>query len=115
MIPIILGAIGAGAILGWLLGYLSTARPRKRKKIPSLSKYMIFSIGFVVIYSVAEFIISTITGVHHDVLTGCVYGFFGGEVVTCGLIKIFKLREEGKDEGIDSGEHSSRLDDLGGS
>lgn len=115
MIPVILASTGAGAILGWLVMYLSTIRPRKHKKMPSLSKYMIFSIGFVVVYTVAEFIVSTITRVSHDVLTGCVYSFFGGEIVTCGLIKIFKLKEEGKNEDTNTGELSSRLDDLGGS
>jgi hypothetical protein len=31
-------------------------------------------------------------GVTNDTLTTCVYGFFGGEIVTCALIKIFKLK-----------------------
>lgn len=62
--------------------------------IKDLTKYVVFSIAFCILYTVAEFIVSTITGVHHEVLTGCVYGFFAGEVVLCGLIKIFKLRRE---------------------
>lgn len=112
MIPIILGSGGAGAILGWFFTTISAARPHKRKKMPSLSKYMVFSIGFVVLYTIAEFIVSTKYKVSHDVLTGCVYGFFGGEVVTCGLIKIFKLKED-KDEDTNIREHSSRIDDMG--
>lgn len=62
--------------------------------VKDLTKYVIFSIGFVILYTLAEFIVSTITGVHHEVLTGCVYGFFAGEIVLCGMIKIFKLRRE---------------------
>ena len=62
--------------------------------IKDLTKYVVFSIGFVVLYTIAEFIVSTITGIHHEVLTGCVYGFFAGEIVLCGMIKIFKLRKE---------------------
>lgn len=65
---------------------------RQSKQMHSLTKYVMLSIAFVLVYTIAEFITSTITGVHHEILTGCVYGFFGGEVVTCGLIKIFKLK-----------------------
>lgn len=62
--------------------------------IKDLTKYVIFSIGFVILYTIVEFIVSTTTGVSHDVLTGCVYGFFGGELVLTSMIKIFKLRRE---------------------
>lgn len=65
---------------------------RTNKTMHSLTKYVAFSIVVVIVYSFAEFILSLITGVQHDTLTGCVYAFFGGEVVTCGLIKIFKLK-----------------------
>lgn len=95
MIPVILASIGIGAIITWFVITIANAKfPKRRHQMPSLTKYMIFSIGFVVVYTVTEFVVSTKTGVSHDVLTGCVYGFFGGEVVTCGLIKIFKLKEE---------------------
>ena len=67
---------------------------KKIGTIKDLTKYVIFSIGVVLIYTIAEFILSTITGVHHEVLTGCVYAFFGGELVLTALIKIFKLRRE---------------------
>lgn len=62
--------------------------------IKDLTKYVIFSIAFVILYTIVEFTVSTVIGVHHDVLTGCVYGFFAGEIVLCGMIKIFKLRRE---------------------
>lgn len=67
---------------------------RKIGTLKNLTKYVVFSISFVILYTLAEFIVSTITGVHHEVLTGCVYGFFAGEIVLCGMIKIFKLRRE---------------------
>ena len=57
-----------------------------------LTKYVIFSICLVIVYTIVEFIVSTITGISHDTLSTCVYSFFGGEIVTCGLIKIFKLK-----------------------
>lgn len=62
--------------------------------IKDLTKYVVFSITFVILYTIAEFVVSTVTGVSHEVLTGCVYGFFAGEIVLCGMIKIFKLKGE---------------------
>ncbi len=59
-----------------------------------LTKYVVFSISFVVLYTITEFIVSTITNVSHETLTTCVYGFFAGEVCVAGLIKIFKLKME---------------------
>jgi hypothetical protein len=50
------------------------------------------------LYTIAEFITATITGSEKSTLTLAVYGFWAGEVVTCGLIKIFKLRKERTDE-----------------
>lgn len=64
------------------------------KKLNGLDKYCIFSIAVVLLYTVVEFIFSTITGQEHSSLTPCVYSFFGGEIVTLGLIKIFKLKTE---------------------
>ena len=72
----------------------------KKSKYHSLTLYVVFSITFVILYSIVEFVFSTITGISHDTLTTCVYGFFAGEVVVAGLIKIFKLREK-KDAGND--------------
>ena len=64
-----------------------------KNEVPrSLTLYVVFSILVVLIYTLSEFIISTIFGISHDTLTTCVYGFFAGEVVVCGLIKIFKLK-----------------------
>lgn len=100
MIPLILGAIGAGAILGWLIVTISNARPRKRKKIPSLTKYVVFSIAILLIYTTVEFIFATLTGTSHDTLTTCVYACFGGEILSCALIKIFKLKEENNADGL---------------
>lgn len=67
---------------------------KKIGTLKDLTKYVIFSIAVVILYTIVEFVVSTITGFSHDVLTGCVYGFFAGEIVLCGMIKIFKLRRE---------------------
>lgn len=60
----------------------------------SLTKFVITSLIIVIIYSICEFIFSILTGISHDVLTGCIFALFGTEIATCGLIKIFKLKEE---------------------
>ena len=62
--------------------------------LKDLTKYVIFSIGTVVFYTIAEFVVSTVYGVHHDTLTVAVYGFFGGELTLLAMIKIFKIRRE---------------------
>ena len=68
------------------------------KKLNGLDKYVIFSIAVTLIYTIAEFITSTITGIEKTTLTVSVYGFFAGEVVASMLIKIHKIREEDKNE-----------------
>jgi hypothetical protein len=46
------------------------------------------------LYSIAEFIFSTLTTIAHDTLTTAVYGAFGGELLLCAIIKKYKLRKE---------------------
>lgn len=67
---------------------------KKVGTIKNLTRYVIFSIVVIIIYTIIEFILSTVTSVSHDTLTTCVYGFFGGEIVMCAMIKIFKLKGE---------------------
>ena len=62
-----------------------------------LSTYVVVSLSLIIIYTVLEFIFSTITEVSHDTLTTCFYAVFGGEVISCALIKIFKLKCEEED------------------
>lgn len=70
---------------------------RKRPKISALDKYVVFSISMLVIFCIAEMVVSSITGQTHDTLTTVFYACFGGEILSCALIKIFKLKE-GNDE-----------------
>lgn len=67
------------------------------KKLNDLDKYVIFSIVILLIFAIVEMIVSTVSGMSHDTLTTCVFAAFGGEVLSCALIKIFKLR--GNDDG----------------
>lgn len=71
---------------------------RLMKKYSSLTLYVVFSIAVLLVYTIVEQILSSVTGISHDTLTTCFYACFGGEILCCALIKIFKLKE-GKDEG----------------
>lgn len=97
----LIGGIGAGVLITVGMFYWNIWRHKRQKKIPSLTKYVVFSIAILIIYSLAEFIetsINGVNGVSHDTLTTCIFGCFGGEILSCALIKIFKLRGENNDE-----------------
>lgn len=95
MIPLILGAIGVGAILGWLIVTISNVRPRRKKKIPSLTKFVVFSLGMVILYTIIAIVYQWIQGSElSPTLTTCFFSCLGGEVLSASLIKIFKLKEE---------------------
>lgn len=87
----------AGILSGMVLMAAHTARhPRK---VPSLTKYVAFSITVLIVYTVAELVLATRSGTTHDSLTTCVFACFGGEILSCALIKIFKLKEENNADG----------------
>ena len=95
MIPYFLGGLGAGILLmvgvwGWKVG--------RHKRIPSLTKYVMFSIGVLLVYTMCEFTFAITADTAHDTLTTCFFGCFGGEILACALIKIFKLRGENENE-----------------
>lgn len=69
----------------------------------SLDKYVIFSICVMLIYTVVELTLSSLTGVNHDTLTTALFGCFGGEIFSCALIKIFKLKGEKNEQGTECG------------
>lgn len=58
----------------------------------SLTRYVVFSIIVLILYYIIEFIMSSTTGVSHDTITVSITATFGGEILSCALIKIFKLR-----------------------
>lgn len=95
----------AACILSALLGILAGIgiwiihNNRHPRKVPSLTKYVAFSIGILIVYTVTELIVSTVTQIQHDNLTTCVFACFGGEILSCALIKIFKLKEDNNNDG----------------
>ena len=68
----------------------------KFKNISALDVYVTFSILSLVVYTILSQLLAINYGVILDTLTTCFFGFFGGEIVTCGLIKIFKLKDKEK-------------------
>lgn len=69
----------------------------------SLDKYVIFSISIMLIYTVVELVLSTISGMEHSALTDKFFLVFGGEIFSCALIKIFKLKGEKNEQGTECG------------
>ncbi len=67
----------------------------------SLSKYVIFSITVLIIYTIISQVIFVNTGMEYSTLTTCFYGAFGGEILMCALIKIFKLKGDNTDVNAD--------------
>lgn len=80
------------------------------KNISSLDIYVTFSILSLIVYTIISQVIAVRMGMILDTLTTCFFGFFGGEIVTCGLIKIFKLQEIKKENVI----NNTNANDNGG-
>lgn len=90
-----LEGLGAGILLMLGLYYWNIGRHRRKQEIPSLTKYVIFSISMVIIYSIASFVYQWQTKNEiSGVLTSCYFATFGGEVVFCAIMKIFKIRKQ---------------------
>ncbi len=71
---------------------------RKRKKISALDRYVIFSIAVLLLYTVAQTIVTIKTGVESSTLTTCFFTVFGGEILMCAMIKRLKLKNEKGEE-----------------
>lgn len=64
------------------------------KTTKSLTRYVVFSISMLVLYTIVAMLFLWFEKpLDADVSTG-VYSFFGGEIVLCCLIKLFKLKKE---------------------
>ena len=81
-----------------------TVSPRKpKKKLNDLDKYLIFAFSSLILFTVAVLCIFIMTGNEPTVLVGCFFAAFGGEILTCALIKKLKLHKEMKEKGDDYG------------
>lgn len=77
-----------------MIMYGGTTMPRVSKTTKSLTKYVCFSIGTLIIYTIVALVFLYFEKPLDSDLTTGVFGFFGGEVVMCCLIKLFKLKKE---------------------
>ncbi len=69
-------------------------RSKRRSVTRSLTRYVVFSIMMLLIYtSIALYFLWQEKPLDPDLTSG-VFQFFGGEIVICGLIKLFKLKGE---------------------
>ena len=59
-----------------------------------LSAYVAFSIIVLLAYALTEIILTCIFHEPHDTLTTCIFATFGGEILSCALIKIYKLKRQ---------------------
>ncbi len=71
-------------------------KKRRRKKMDTLDKYLVFCFTVLLLYIIAHTIIFAITGQEATTLTVSVFACFSGELILCALIKKFKLHEEFK-------------------
>ncbi len=60
-----------------------------------LTRFIIFSFAMTIIYTIIAIVFQMITGeALSDTLTTCFFAMYGGEVLSCALIKVFKLKKE---------------------
>lgn len=81
---------------------------KEKKPLNKLDKYLIFSVTALIIYTIVEQVLCGIFGYERSTLTTCFYGAFGGEILSCVVIKVFNIKngednkekepEEPKDE-----------------
>lgn len=67
---------------------------RRSQTTRSLTRYVVFSIFMLVLYTTICLVFLWLDKPLDPELTTGVFGFFGGEIVMCGLIKLFKLKRE---------------------
>lgn len=58
-----------------------------------LDHYILFCLVVLLIYTAVNLYLFQSTGQEPSTLTTCIFAAFGGEFLTCGLIKIFKIRD----------------------
>lgn len=68
---------------------------KQKSKINGLAKFVIFSLTSVIIFTIVMIILFWKFQSIPDVLVTCFFAVFGGEVLSCALIKMFKIKSEG--------------------
>lgn len=60
----------------------------------TLDMYVRFSLSFLIIFTLICLVLFATGHDEPSTLITCVFATFGGEVLSCALIKIFKIKEE---------------------
>jgi hypothetical protein len=76
---------------------------KKNKKLSGLDKYIIFSFVCIITYTVVSIVLALKTEMELGTLTTCFFACFGGEILSCAMIKRLKLKNENS-EGDDQNE-----------
>lgn len=69
----------------------------KRHRTPNLDRYIVLSIFAIIIYTIVNVWAAFHDKQISDVLTTCLFAFFGSEVFHCALIKKLKLKGDSHD------------------
>lgn len=72
---------------------------KKKEPLNKLDKYLIFSIVVLIVYAIIEIIVSCVSGYERSTLTTCFYAAFGGEILSCVVIKVFNIKNESEGDG----------------
>lgn len=74
-------------------------REKKKKRLPALDRYVIFSLSAIIIFTVIAIIFQFLReNSLSDALIVAFYGVFGGELLMLCLIKRLKLKEKDKED-----------------
>lgn len=79
-----------------------TNTKRAKRKLKALDKYVLFSISVILIFTIAQMIITAITGVTQDTLITAFFACFGGELLITAITKWLKLKTEDKGTNNDN-------------
>lgn len=75
-------------------------RRRRKKRMRTLDKYLVFCFASLLIYTVVSLVILAVNGTEAATLTTCFFATFGGEVFACALLKSLKIKHEKKEEEV---------------
>ena len=79
---------------------------KKKRKIPALDKYVIFSLAVLIIFTIVSFVYQFITQQEiSGTLTTCFFAAFGGELLSLAMIKRLKLKDTRKKEDEEDEEY----------
>ena len=75
---------------------------RKRKKMPALDRYVVFSLTALVVFTITAIVYQFVAGQElSSTLISCFFAAFGGELLMLCMIKRLKLKKGDTDEMAD--------------